>query len=40
MQRTLTQAAQSTAKMFRWFIISMLSLMFFAPLILAINSEI
>lgn len=40
MQRTLTQAAQRTAKMFRWFIVSMLSLMFFAPLILALNSEI
>lgn len=40
MQRILTKAAQNTAKMFRWFIISMLSLMFFAPLILAINSEI
>lgn len=40
MQRTLTKAAQNTAKMFRWFIISMLSLMFFAPLILTINSEI
>ncbi len=40
MQSTLTNFAQRTAKMFRWFIISMLSLMFFAPLILAINSEI
>lgn len=40
MIRTLTQTAQRTAKMFRWLIVSMLAFMFFAPLILTINSEL
>lgn len=40
MRKTLTHAAQTTAKMFRWFIVSMLSLLFFAPLIIAVSGEV
>lgn len=40
MRKTLNHAAQTSAKMFRWFIMSMLSMLFFAPLIIAVSGEV